>query len=83
MPPSTAHYLATATTRTTIAVNPGPALLNLALVHGYSTAFWWGAGIFVVGAVACGTLLHWTPRGTGVTAAMVGEPVQAMMLCGL
>jgi hypothetical protein len=27
-------------------------------VHGYSTAFWWGAGIFVVGAVLCGTLLH-------------------------
>jgi len=55
---ATAHYLATATSRAAIGVRPSPALLNLALVHGYSTAFWWGAGIFVVGAVACGSLLR-------------------------
>ena len=28
-----------------------------AAVHGYTTAFWWSAAIFAVGAVVCGTLL--------------------------
>jgi hypothetical protein len=26
-------------------------------VHGYTTAFWWAAGIFAVGALVCGALL--------------------------
>ncbi|MPZ93466.1 MAG: DHA2 family efflux MFS transporter permease subunit [Propionibacteriales bacterium] len=33
-------------------------LLRQAAVEGYVTAFWWGAGIFVVGAVVCGSLLR-------------------------
>jgi MFS family permease len=32
----------------------GPAA---AAVHGYTTAFWWAAAIFAIGAVACGLLL--------------------------
>ena len=41
---------------------PGPQLAGLALVHGYTTAFWWTAAIFAAGAVICGTLLR---RGPG------------------
>jgi hypothetical protein len=29
-----------------------------AAVHGYSAAYWWAAGILVVGAVICGLLLR-------------------------
>jgi EmrB/QacA subfamily drug resistance transporter len=36
----------------------GTTLTSLALVHGYTTAFWWAAGILVAGAVICGTLLR-------------------------
>jgi len=38
-----------------------PALTGLALAHGYDTAFWWTAGIFVGGAVVGGTLLRRGP----------------------
>jgi hypothetical protein len=34
------------------------AMISLALVHGYTTAFWWSAAIFASGAVICGTLLR-------------------------
>ena len=34
-----------------------PQLLSEAAVHGYTTAFGWSAGIFVLGALACGLLL--------------------------
>ena len=40
---------------------PGPRLVGLALVHGYTTAFWWSAAIFAAGAVICGTLLRRGP----------------------
>jgi EmrB/QacA subfamily drug resistance transporter len=40
---------------------PGPRLLGLALVHGYTTAFWWSAAIFAAGAVICGALLRRGP----------------------
>jgi len=29
-----------------------------AAIHSYTTAFWWAAGIFAVGAIICGTLLR-------------------------
>ena len=35
-----------------------PALTQLALAHGYDTAFWWTAGIFAAGAVTAGALLR-------------------------
>ena len=40
---------------------PGPRLVGLALVHGYTTAFWWSAAIFAAGAAICGTLLRRGP----------------------
>ena len=39
----------------------GQALTGLALVHGYTTAFWWTAGIFAGGAVICGALFRGGP----------------------
>jgi hypothetical protein len=37
---------------------PGPQLAQLALIHGYTTVFWWCAGIFAAGAIICGALLR-------------------------
>jgi len=36
---------------------PTPDVLAHAAVHGYTTAFWWSAGIFAAGALVCGILL--------------------------
>jgi len=48
---------------------PAPQLVQLATVHGYTTVFWWCAGIFVAGAVVCGSLLR---RGPLARPAEVG-----------
>ena len=40
---------------------PSPQLVQLAAVHGYTTVFWWCAGIFAVGAIICGALLRSGP----------------------
>jgi EmrB/QacA subfamily drug resistance transporter len=40
---------------------PAPQLVQLAAVHGYTTVFWWCAGIFAAGALICGTLLRRGP----------------------
>ena len=61
------------------------ALTGQALVHGYTTAFWWTAGIFAAGAVICGALLRRGPLaqpGTpsperGAAAAEASAPAQA------
>jgi hypothetical protein len=37
------------------------ALTGQALLHGYTTAFWWTAGIFAGGAVICGALIRSGP----------------------
>jgi hypothetical protein len=37
---------------------PAPEVLRQAAVEGYTTAFWWGAGLFAAGALACGSLLR-------------------------
>jgi EmrB/QacA subfamily drug resistance transporter len=50
---ATAGYLATH-----LHGQPTPQLAQLALIHGYTTVFWWCAGIFVVGAIICGALLR-------------------------
>ena len=44
------HYLATRL--------PNANVLAHAAVHGYATAYWWAAAIFVVGAAIAGLLLH-------------------------
>jgi EmrB/QacA subfamily drug resistance transporter len=38
-----------------------PQLVQVAAVHGYTTVFWWCAGIFAVGALVCGALLRSGP----------------------
>jgi EmrB/QacA subfamily drug resistance transporter len=37
---------------------PAPEVLRQAAVEGYTTAFWWAAVIFAVGALVCGSLLR-------------------------
>jgi EmrB/QacA subfamily drug resistance transporter len=46
---------------TAIHGRPGPQLTGLALIHGYSTAFWWSAAILACGAIIAGTLLRSGP----------------------
>ena len=61
------------------------ALTGQALVHGYTTAFWWTAGIFAGGAVICGALVRSGPLaqpGTpsperGAAPAEASAPAQA------
>ena len=52
---ATTGYLAGHLTST----RPGTGLTVLAVLHGYTTAFWWAAGILAAGAVICGALLRW------------------------
>src|SRR5258708_5710872 len=50
---------------------PTKALQATAAVHGYTTAFWWTAGIFAIGAVVCGSLLRRGPlAGQAETAPL-------------
>jgi EmrB/QacA subfamily drug resistance transporter len=37
---------------------PDASLAAQAAVHGYTTAFWWSAAIFAIGAIVCGLLLR-------------------------
>jgi EmrB/QacA subfamily drug resistance transporter len=53
---------------------PSATLATEAAVHGYTTAFWWSAGIFLFGAFVCGLLLR---PGVAREVAPVGEPVLA------
>jgi EmrB/QacA subfamily drug resistance transporter len=50
-----------------------PQVLAEATMHGYTTAFWWSAGIFVIGAMVCALTL----RSGAPQQAPVGEPVFA------
>jgi EmrB/QacA subfamily drug resistance transporter len=51
---------------------PGAGLREAATVHGYTTAFWWAAGIFAVGLIVALLVL---PSGIGV--AQQPEPASA------
>jgi hypothetical protein len=54
------------------------ALTELALAHGYDTAFWWIAGIFAGGAVISGALLRSGPLAqTGAPAQAAGRVITA------
>jgi hypothetical protein len=49
---------------------PAPSLIEMSLIHGYTTGFWVAAAIFGVGAVTCGTLFRFGPlRASGSAAA--------------
>jgi hypothetical protein len=43
-------------------------------VHGYTTAFWWTAGIFACGAIVCGILLRPGPLARQAAPAPAGAP---------
>ena len=50
--------------------HPAQAVAGLALIHGYTTAFWVAAVIFGAGAVTCGTLFRSGPlRASGSAPA--------------
>src|SRR6201985_2562510 len=55
------------------------ALTGQALLHGYTTAFWWTAGIFAGGTVICGALVRSGPLAQPGTAAPAPDatPAQA------
>jgi EmrB/QacA subfamily drug resistance transporter len=55
------------------------ALTGQGLVHGYTTAFWWTAGIFACGAVICGALLRSGPLAQAGTPSPARDtaPAQA------
>jgi EmrB/QacA subfamily drug resistance transporter len=52
----------------TAATRPDAAALAHAAVHGYTTAFWWAAGIYAAGAVICSALLTKHSRAVAVAA---------------
>jgi MFS family permease len=69
-----------AVTRYLIGKQPTRLVQAQATLHGYTTAFWWSAGIFAVGAVICGLLLRpgkiQPPAATGDSEA---ESVSVMI----
>jgi EmrB/QacA subfamily drug resistance transporter len=59
---ATASYLtAHISPSTLVGGKPSATLTTQALVHGYTTAFWWAAGIFAFGAVVAGLLFRRGP----------------------
>jgi hypothetical protein len=75
---ATAGYVtAHASPATIVHGRPTPGLVGLALVHGYSTAFWWTAGIFAAGAVVAAVLFRWGPlvKQASEAATSVRAPV--------
>jgi EmrB/QacA subfamily drug resistance transporter len=67
---ATASYLtAHITPATLVHGRPNLQLTELALVHGYHTAFWWSAGFLASGAVICGALLRRGPLARSDAAA--------------
>ena len=60
-----------------LATARGKQFLASAQVHGYTTAFWWTAGIFAAGGVVCGALLRWGPLSKQAVASdgvRAGQP---------
>jgi hypothetical protein len=66
---ATADYLASH-----VNGQPAPLQVDLATIHGYTTVFWWCAGIFAAGAVICGMLLRRGPLPAMHGAAPAREP---------
>ena len=59
-------------------VRPTPDLVAQAAVHGYTTAFYVAAGIFLAGALVCGLVLEPKAKTDAVKAAApAGDPVFA------
>ena len=60
-----------------LATARGKQFLAAAQVHGYTTAFWWTAGIFAAGGVVCGALMRWGPlskQAVATDGVRAGQP---------
>jgi EmrB/QacA subfamily drug resistance transporter len=68
----TTHLAAGAAARS----GPSAALRALALMHGYTTAFWWSAAIFAFGAVVASILFRWGPLTRQGAASATGAVPQ-------
>ncbi len=67
-----AHYLTSHLSPATLVHgHPASALAGMALIHGYTTAFWVAAAIFGAGAVICGALFRFGPLRASEPAAAV------------
>jgi EmrB/QacA subfamily drug resistance transporter len=66
----------TAVTSYLVGKTPTPLVAAQAAVHGYTVAFWWAAGIFLLGAVVSGTLLR--PGAAAVGLVAETQPVVAV-----
>ena len=53
------------------------AVTATAVVHGYIVAFWWVAGIFLFGAIVCGTLMRRGPLQGRPQATAPARPAAA------
>jgi hypothetical protein len=62
---------ASAATSYLVGKKPTADVLAHAQLHSYTTAFWWSAGFFAVGAVICGLLLRPGARAVDPDAAPV------------
>jgi hypothetical protein len=58
------------------------ALTAQALLHGYTTAFWWTAGIFAGGAVICGALVRSGPLTQPGTSSPAPDAAPAQSQAG-
>lgn len=70
---ATAAYLTTHA----VGAHPTPAAVTVATVHGYTTAFWWSAGIFAAGFLICGPLFRWGALGKRPAAAVGADAAVA------
>lgn len=61
-----------------VAGKPSGADFHLAAIDGYTTVFWWCAGVFVLGAIICGLMLRSGPLPTPQMppAAKPAEPTE-------
>ena len=68
-----------AATRYLTGRRPTPLIQAQAALHGYTTAFWWSAGIFAVGGIICGLLLRPGKVPQQLAEGATTESVSAMI----
>jgi len=56
---------------------PTETVLSDAAIHSYAVAYWWGAGLFAVGAVLAATLFRRRSDGPSIAAPREREPESA------
>ena len=68
------NTVAVSATTAYLSSHRGADLAGKATVHGYTVAFWWSAGIFVAGALVCGSLLPGRPQAKPAEALPAPTP---------